>query len=235
MHGAAITYAWVHGWAICRSTPAPVPEPWGYRIDVGLPHQLFRHVLPESDEVAVRALCEDISEPGAWLKVLGRPEEVAGWITPGWSVPDDPGFMMFTELRATTAPALPEGYVRETTTRDGVLLVRVLAADGTLAARGRMAPTGTTAVVDRIETYPGHRRRGRVVMRTLETAGAEAGARTGVLAATTEGRALYSALGWTYQGPLTGVVRDGAPVAPPAAPAAGRRLLPTGRADGPSW
>ncbi|WP_268952023.1 hypothetical protein [Saccharopolyspora elongata] len=28
---------WVRGWALCRATPNPVPEPDGYRIDVGAP------------------------------------------------------------------------------------------------------------------------------------------------------------------------------------------------------
>ncbi|QGV78605.1 GNAT family N-acetyltransferase [Streptomyces ficellus] len=210
MDSATITSAWVAGWTVSRGTPAAVEEPWGYRIDVGLPHHVFRHVLPEPDEVSVRKLCENVTEPGAWLKILAAPERAAGWITPGWTVPDDPGFMMFTALRATAAPALPDGYATETATRDGVYRVRILAPDGTLAARGQIAPTGATAVVDQVETYDGHRRRGlgRAVLRTLETAGARAGATTGVLAATTDGRALYGALGWRYQGPLTGIVRS---------------------------
>ncbi|GAA4900892.1 GNAT family N-acetyltransferase [Streptomyces coeruleoprunus] len=210
MLSSVITEAWVHGWAVSRSTPSPVVEPWGYRIDVGLPGHVFRHVLPEPDEASVRKLCENVTESGAWLKVLAEPDDVARWITPGWTVPDDPGFMMFTDLRATPAPGLPPGYTAETSHGDGVLRVRILAADGSLAARGQIAPTGRTAVVDQIETYEGHRRRGlgTAVMRRLETAGAEAGAVTGVLSGTTEGRALYASLGWHYQGPLTGVVRD---------------------------
>uniref|UniRef100_UPI000AC6FF97 GNAT family N-acetyltransferase n=1 Tax=Streptomyces sp. NRRL B-24085 TaxID=1709476 RepID=UPI000AC6FF97 len=74
-----------------------------------------------------------------------------------------------------------------------------------LAARGQTAPTGATAVFDRIETAPAHRRRGlgSVVMRTLQGAAAAAGARTGVLAGTPAGRALYESLGWHVQAPLT--------------------------------
>ncbi|MFV0127830.1 hypothetical protein ACLGI4_08965 [Streptomyces sp. HMX112] len=169
--------------------------------------------------------------------------------------------------RGTPAPALPPGYARETSWRDGVLRVRILATVGTPAARGQLAPTGRTAVADQIETYPGHRRRGpgRAVTRVRGTAGAGAGAVTGVLAATTRGRALDRALGWRYQGPLTGVlaattrgraldralgwryqgpltgVVRGAPggpasaAGPPAAPAASRRSPPAAPADGPSW
>ncbi|MFC9603032.1 GNAT family N-acetyltransferase [Streptomyces niveus] len=224
MYSSTITSAWVAGWAVNRSTPAPVLEPWGYRVDVGLPGHVLRHVLPEPDEPSVRKLCETVTEPGAWLKVLAPPERVAGWITPGWTVPDDPGFMMFSALRRSVPPAVPvppAGYRVETETRDGVFRVRVTAPDGSLAARGQMAGAGDgrkvdggagpgrTAVVDQVETSRNHRRRGlgRLVMRTLETAAADTGVTTGVLAATRDGLGLYTSLGWRLQGPLTGVVR----------------------------
>lgn len=220
MDSSAITSAWVAGWAVNRSTPAPVVEPWGYRIHVGLPGHVFRHVLPEPDEPSVRKLCETVTEPGAWLKMLAPPERVAGWITPGWTVPDDPGFMMFHALRRSAPPAPPAGYSVETESRDGVFRVRVTAPDGSPAARGQVAAAGDggtsrggtgggTAVVDQVETWEDHRRRGlgRLVMRTLETAAADAGATTGVLAATRDGLGLYTSLGWRLQGPVTGVVR----------------------------
>ncbi|BCL22966.1 GNAT family N-acetyltransferase [Streptomyces tuirus] len=74
----------------------------------------------------------------------------------------------------------------------------VTAPDGSLAARGQIAPTGETAVVDRVETAPGHRRKGLggVVVRTLQNAAVRQGAGTGVLAGTPAGRGLYEALGW---------------------------------------
>ncbi|MET9953458.1 GNAT family N-acetyltransferase [Streptomyces sp. NPDC006339] len=208
---AAITSAWVTGWTVSRGTPAAVVEPWGYRIDVGQPRHPFRHVLPHPDAVSVGKLCADVTEPWAWLKVMARPEEVAPWITAGWTIPDDPGFMMTKTLDPSARPAPPEGYARTTETRDGVIRVRILAPDGTLATRGQIAPTGATAVADQIETDPAHRRRGlgANVMRTLEAAAAQAGARTGILSATTDGMALYDSLDWYYRGPLTGVVRTG--------------------------
>lgn len=210
MDMASITSAWVAGWTVSRGTPPAAVEPWGYRIDVGLPTHVFRHVLPAPDAVSVGKLCAEITEPNAWLKVMAEPAEVAEWITPGWTVPDDPGFMMTKALDAGARPPAPEGYARTTETRDGVIRVRIVAPDGTLAASGRLAPTGRTAVADRIETHPEHRRRGLGgnVMRTLEAAGAQAGAVTGVLAATREGLALYDSLGWRHEGPLTGIVRS---------------------------
>ncbi|MFF7179255.1 GNAT family N-acetyltransferase [Streptomyces sp. NPDC008121] len=205
----AITAAWVAGWTVSRGTPPAVPEPWGYRIDVGLPRHVFRHVLPAPDAVSVGKLCADVTEPYAWLKIMATAEEAAEWITPGWSIPDDPGFMMCKRLDARVRPPAPEGYARTTEVTDGVIRVRILAPDGTLAARGQIAPTGSTAVADQVETDPAHRRRGlgSNVMRALEAAAAQAGAVTGVLSATTDGIGLYGTLGWRYEGPLTGIVR----------------------------
>ncbi|MEU4104951.1 GNAT family N-acetyltransferase [Streptomyces tanashiensis] len=206
-----ITKAWVAGWTASRGTPSAVTEPWGYRIDVGLPRHVVRHVLPAPDAASVGALCARLTAPYSWLKVMAGPEEVEPWITEGWTVPDDPGFMMVKALDPGARPAPPEGYARTTEVQDGVVRVRILAPDGALAARGQIAPTGSTAVADQIETDPAHRRRGlgANVMRTLEAAAAQAGATTGVLAATTDGRALYDSLGWHYRGPLTGIVRTG--------------------------
>ncbi|MEU9999874.1 GNAT family N-acetyltransferase [Streptomyces sp. NPDC050848] len=212
MDTTTITSAWVAGWTVSRGTPPAVVEPWGWRIDVGLPTHVFRHVLPAPDAVSVRKLCEEIDVPGAWLKIMAGPEEAAEWITPGWTVPDDPGYMMTKTLDPGARPPAPEGYARTTETRDGVIRVRIVAPDGTLAARGQMAPTGVTAVADQIETHPEHRRRGlgANVMRTLEAAAAQAGATTGVLSATRDGLALYDSLDWRYECPLTGIVRDAA-------------------------
>ncbi|MFE1578128.1 GNAT family N-acetyltransferase [Streptomyces fradiae] len=218
MRNADITAAWVRGWAVSRGTPPPAEEPWGYRIEVG--RGVLRHVLPEPDEPTVRFLCKSVTRPYSWLKVLAEPEDVAGWITPGWVIPDDPGFMMTTRLApggpGAPAPAPAAGYAVHSELHEGVHLVRVLAGDGSLAARGQVAPTGRTAVFDQIETYEAHQRRGlgSMVMRLLHAAAAGAGATTGVLAATAEGRALYTSLGWQHHGPLTGVVRDGGPAAP---------------------
>ena len=94
----------------------------------------------------------------------------------------------------------------------------VRSAEGLFAARGQVAVVRSAvdgevreaAVVDQIETCPGHRRRGlgRLVMGLLADAALDAGATTGVLGATDDGRALYAALGWHSHGPLSGAVFD---------------------------
>ncbi|NBE96799.1 GNAT family N-acetyltransferase, partial [Nonomuraea sp. K271] len=100
------------------------------------------------------------------------------------------------------------GYTPAVTTRAGVTVARVLTNAGEVAARGQFAPTGGTAVVDQVETAARHRRRGlgTVIMRTLASAAASAGARQGILVATAQGRALYETLGWTVHTPMTAAV-----------------------------
>ncbi|WP_141724626.1 GNAT family N-acetyltransferase [Streptomyces niveus] len=200
MDSSTITAAWVVGWAVSRSASAPVVEPWGYRIDVGLPGHVLRHILPEPDEPSVRKLCETVTEPGAWLKLLAPPEVVAGWLTPGWTVPDDPGYMMFHALTRSVPPAPPRGYTVATEARDGVFHVRVTAPDGAPAARGQISAPGdgATAVVDQVETWEDHRRRGlgSLVMRTLETAAADAGATAGSCAAAARDQRAGDVLPW---------------------------------------
>jgi ribosomal protein S18 acetylase RimI-like enzyme len=99
---------------------------------------------------------------------------------------------------------------RGTCCSDGGLVgvVRVCSADGAVAARGQIAVTGSSAVVDQVETDPAHQRRGlgSLVMRTLANDAVARGASTGVLGASSEGRALYEALGWQVHAPLAGFV-----------------------------
>ncbi|WP_328750454.1 GNAT family N-acetyltransferase [Streptomyces sp. NBC_00285] len=100
---------------------------------------------------------------------------------------------------------VPDGYRMRVWSAGGARRMLVTAPDGSLAARGQVAPTGATAVFDQIETAPAHRRRGlgSVVMRTLQASAAAEGAETGVLAGTPAGRALYESLGWHVEAPLT--------------------------------
>jgi GNAT superfamily N-acetyltransferase len=101
--------------------------------------------------------------------------------------------------------SVPDGYRMRVWSVGGVRRLLVAAPDGSLAARGQVAPRGATAVFDQIETAPAHRRRGlgSIVMRTLQATAAAEGAETGVLAGTPAGRALYESLGWHVEAPLT--------------------------------
>ncbi|MFJ8921388.1 GNAT family N-acetyltransferase [Streptomyces sp. NPDC102415] len=209
--------AWVHGWALSRGAGEPDPAPWGFTVTAGPPRHAVSHVLTTADAATVREVTADTTKPGVRLKAFVRAEAIAPWIAPGWSLSGEPGHLMSAPLHPARTPALlpllPHGYRLRTWTRDGVTYARVDAADGTQAARGQAAVTGATAVVDKVETHPGHRRRGlgRLIMRTLTDAAAEQGAKVGLLASSAEGRALYESTGWAVSAPLANALRGADP------------------------
>jgi GNAT superfamily N-acetyltransferase len=197
--------AWIDSWVVSRGAADPTGESWGWTIDVGQSRQVRRHVLPEPDETAVRKVADGTSVPWTWLKLFAEDDEVRPWVGPEWRF-GEPGFLMTCPLVAER-PAVPAGYTVTTWARGGVTRVLVRAADGQFAARGQIARgswSEASAVADQIETAPGHRRRGLggLVMRTLQNAAHEAGARTGVLVGTTAGRELYTSLGWITRAPM---------------------------------
>ncbi|MDX3644358.1 GNAT family N-acetyltransferase [Streptomyces sp. MB09-02B] len=210
--------AWVDGWVVSRGAAPPVVEPWGFTIDMGLAHHVTRHVLSatneEVEEDAVRKVADAVTGSGTWLKVFADAATISPWLGEGWEIDPAPGRLMTRRLGPQETPAsVPDDYRLRTWSRGGVTRVMVAAPDGSLAARGQVAPTGATAVVDQIETSPAHRRRGlgTLVMRTLTHAAREQGAETGVLACTPDGRALYASLGWTVTAPLTSAKFTGRP------------------------
>ncbi|MGY4394560.1 GNAT family N-acetyltransferase [Streptomyces virginiae] len=204
--------AWVHGWSASRGAAEPALSAWGFTVDVGLPGHVMRHVLPAADEAAVHDITERATAPGVWLKAFVPPETLEPWLAPGWHLAGGPGHLMCAPLSVapTRAPGpIPAGYRLNTWTRDGVTRALVRTADGVFAARGQIAVTGHTAVVDQVETAPAHQRRGlgHLVMHSLTAAAAEQGATAGVLGATPEGRALYERTGWRVLAPLTSALR----------------------------
>lgn len=201
--------AWVDGWIVSRGAAPPVTEPWGCTIDVGTNGHVTRHVFgatgDDLDETSVRKVAGAVTGAGVWLKAFRDSSVVAGWLDDSWWIDPEPGYLMRVPLTDHGAPDVPDGYRLRSWSRGGVTRVMVAAPDGSLAARGQIAPTGATAVADQIETAPEHRRRGlgSFVMRTLQSAAARHGAQTGVLAGTPAGRGLYEALGWEVVAPLT--------------------------------
>ncbi|MFD5628106.1 GNAT family N-acetyltransferase [Streptomyces sp. NPDC127072] len=202
--------AWVDGWVLSRGAAPPVFEPWGCSIDVGRREHVSRHVLGATngavEESVVRKVADGVTGAGVWLKVFAEPSVVGPWLGAGWWIDPEPGCLMSVPLTGTsTENAPPTGYRPRTRSHGAVTHLLLAAPDGSCAARGQIAVTGRTAVIDRIETAPEHRRRGlgRLVVRTLTHTAAARGATTGVLAGTPDGRALYEALGWRAEAPLT--------------------------------
>ncbi|RKE22846.1 GNAT family N-acetyltransferase [Streptomyces sp. TLI_171] len=211
--------AWISGWTVSRGAADPHPEPWGWSIDVGQARHVWRHVLPAPVEADVRKLTDGTTVPWTWLKLFAEDEQVMPWIGPGWHQ-DGPGHLMTRPLRPEQT-AVPAGYRVTTWSRGGVVRAMIRTTDGEFAARGQIGLGPATplagrvdvpllAVADQIETAPAHRRRGlgSVLMRTLQNEAHAAGARTALLVGTTEGRALYSSLGWTLRSPMASLWYD---------------------------
>jgi GNAT superfamily N-acetyltransferase len=198
--------AWVDGWVVSRGTPPPTPTPCGLRVEVGTPWQYARYVMLEVHEPIVRDLATRAHVPNLFMKAFVDPEVIGRWLTPDWTQ-DFPGWLMAVDLDPRPV-AVPEGYSVGIAARNGVILVSVSAADGTVAAKGQLAVTGETAVVDQVSTEPGHQRRGlgSVVLRILANEAIEAGSSIGILGATVEGRALYEHVGWKVHAPLASFV-----------------------------
>lgn len=198
-----VVRAWTTGWSISRGVAQPVAVPGGFSIEVGLPDQVRRFVLPVADRAVIRDLVEQTDTPGTWLKVFAPEEEVLPLLTPDWEI-RDPGFLMTTTLRQAHLD-VPAGYAVRTSIIAGIIVVQVLAADGQVAARGQMAVAGPDAIADQIVTEADHRRRGlgSIVMGTLGNEALAQGAQRGILGASVEGRALYESIGWTMRALLT--------------------------------
>ncbi|MFM0167006.1 hypothetical protein PQR39_42110 [Paraburkholderia sediminicola] len=92
-----IVEAWVTGWALSRRTPAPTVLPIGFRVDVGLPQQNARYVLPEFRPEVVTDLASRIHTPWTFIKVCAEPRTVAEVLPPTWTV-QAPVFMMTAAL-----------------------------------------------------------------------------------------------------------------------------------------
>ncbi|MET9701199.1 GNAT family N-acetyltransferase [Streptomyces sp. NPDC006529] len=193
---------WIDGWVVSRGSSDPIDEPWGWTIDVGQPTHVARHVLPEPTEADVRKIAAATTAPGTWLKLFAEDEVVLPWLGAGWRHAGA-GFLMTCRLKPERAQA-PAGYTLTRWSRGGVTRVLVRTREGHFAARGQIARAGGHVVVDQIETAPEHQRKGLggLVMRSLQSAAHEAGATTGVLVGTPDGRALYSSLGWTTRSPM---------------------------------
>lgn len=202
-----VVRGWVFGWAVSRGTAVPVEVVEGLRVDVRRPGQVVRYVLPRYDVRVVRELAERLGQSGSWLKVCAEPEVVREALPAGWRV-EPPEFLMSKGLSVVPGPQHTT-YGVEVAGDERLVEVRVVAADGEVAARGQGAFARGAMTVDQVVTEPAHRRRGlgRTVMAALERAAVERGVVRGVLVATEDGLGLYGSLGWTVDSPVTAAVR----------------------------
>lgn len=188
--------AWVQGWVVSRRTPPAEPVPGGWLVVTGTEREAERRVLTSVDHIADAAAAA--ARRPSWIK-YAWPLDDGEPTAPGsaWTLTDVDRLMVADGDAVGLAPDLPPGYRLERWWDDGCAVVEIRRGEE-LAARGRCGVAGDVAVPDQIVTEPDHRRRGlgRIVMRRLADAAAEAGASRQVLVASVEGEALYTALGW---------------------------------------
>lgn len=195
--------AWGRGWAASRGTPRPEPlADGGWRIAVGLPGHRQRDLLPAWTAERVQAWADNITGPGHWIKALIDPAELrlpAAWEKHATE------YLMSTALLAEVPPPLAPGYRSDLAQRGDVIECRILTSDGQAAAGAQIGLAGRHAVFDQVVTEPAHRRLGlgRHAMARLAEAAREQGADRGLLVATEDGRALYTALGWRVDSLMT--------------------------------
>lgn len=202
----AAVEAWVHGWTLTRGKLPPVKQTYGYKIDLGMPDHLERHVVASCDAQALRELTGNLAVPGTWLKVCASPEMVTPFLRDIWIV-QPPEYLMAVVLHQAT-PIAHNDYQLSVRTSGAVTDAEFRNKEGQLAARGRVAQSSGFAIFDQVVTEPEHQRKGlgRIIMAALSNLSIANESKIGVLVATEDGRALYETIGWTVVSPVTAAV-----------------------------
>lgn len=189
---------WIEGWRLCRGLGVVSEDRDALGVVLGLPGR-ERELFALADEPGVVDRLVGLAAEGVWLTVTTQDGDgVARRLAAGGlEVFAEQKVMMTADLRDHPRPVTAE-YAVELRSEGALEYVRVVAPDGSVAARGMAAVVGRDAVMHDIETEPGHRRQGlgSVVMGELSRLAVGRGAETGLLMATVEGVHLYRSLGW---------------------------------------
>ena len=196
-----LVFAWQAAHSIARSSPPPVHDRGGLRVDTCSEKEVKRWVFPRLCD-GLRAIAHEITAPRHYLKLCGSDEELRNALPVRWEVQPANYFMMMAAANRDAQP-LPSGYRMELHRSGPVIRACIIAPDGDLAASGCAAETTDVFIYDRIETAQDHRRKGLgfAVMIALGAA-RKSLASPQLLVATEEGRNLYAKLGWTVIAPL---------------------------------
>jgi len=189
---------WVAAWAHVRGLRVEQVDGWPL-VHVRGPSRETEIVCVDPGRAAFEQLAQHTAhDPRRMLTVFGRDlaEYLATPLPPGLRIERDDEVFMTTTLAPSPA-SLPDGFAARWDV-DGPRATYSLDDGARIAAEGIAGVLGTDAVFDSIETLPAHRRRGlgRHVMSVLTTWAVNQGATTGLLAASTDGAGLYTALGW---------------------------------------
>ena len=196
-----LVLAWQTAHSIARSSPPPVRDREGFRVDTHSEKEVKRWVFPQLCD-GLRAIAHDITAPRHYLKLCGSDEELRSALPARWEVLPANYFMITAMATGDTRP-LPNGYRMELHQAGPVTRACIIAPDGDLAATGCAAEAADVFIYDRIETAQDHRRKGlgAAVMIALG-ATRKSLASPQLLVATADGRNLYANLGWTVLAPF---------------------------------
>lgn len=201
----ALLKAWLSARSIVRGLPAPIADLGCLRVDTGSPTETQRYVFPGPTS-AIRELAGSITAPRIYIKMCGASEQLLALVPSHWQL-QPPGYLMNYTGINPSMPTLAAGYRLEVLVEEPITIARIFDVDGSVAASGYAAEYDGIFIFDRIVTEAPHRRRGlgKVLMAAL---GATKKSTTApnVLVATEDGRALYTALGWTTLAPYSTVV-----------------------------
>jgi GNAT superfamily N-acetyltransferase len=190
---------WVAAWAHTREAPVERVDGWPL-VRVQSPSRDTELVCVSPGPTAFTSLIRRIEgDPRGMLTVIGTDLSAytALSLPSTVRVDRDDETLMSTNLRPLPAAPIDPEFTACWDIDDHKITYSVEAGES-VAAQGTLGILGTDATFDAIETMRNHRRRGlaRHVMTTLTTYALDAGAATGVLAATAKGRMLYESLGW---------------------------------------
>jgi hypothetical protein len=203
-----LTGAWIHGWTISRGMPPPTSIPGGFRVDVGHPDHPARYVLHTYNQQGLALLGRDLTAVGTEIKIIGDTASLRAALPEDWSIYARHDVMTVTLTRGAAEAPFP--YATRIVADGAALIGLILDVEGEVASSARLAPSGRYGVIDRVRTRTTDQRRGlgRAVMTMLGNRALDMGMTIGLLSATADGRALYSALGWAGRCELAGAFRS---------------------------
>ena len=216
---AQIAAEWVAGWCVSRGFEPPERVGnafWSRPHEDGRDRELLWANPDEPIDADLLATIGASATP-TWVTVATHDVSTMqgtlaerGVVPAGW-----PEWLMSVALDSLPDAACPDGFDCRLDQRGQVIFAEIRTADNQLAASGQLALSpGGGAVADRIVTEEAFRRRGlgRHLMARLNAAARAAGATHGLLIASSDGHALYQALGWTTCCDVV-VARNGAAMA----------------------
>jgi hypothetical protein len=200
---------WLTARSLARDLPVPVDDYGGWRVDTAQPEEAARYVFAEVTD-GLRQIAQSTMSPLVILKLCGSASMMQTAVPSRWRVGED-GCFMTLDGETERSSIVPSGYELDVCMEGSVIVARIFARDGSIAASGYAASAEGVFVYDRIVTEEPHRRQGlaSAIMMALGSRRSPVDTRQ-ALVATRAGRTLYTKLGWVVRSPwATGAIPAG--------------------------